>query len=97
MFIDNIFRSYRRIRSIALLGRMPSAVGFNLPLASEMETLQERIASTKNGSITSIQQYKYRLMTLLIRRRNHIQLSRCYLPYSAVKLPLGIYPAGRPL
>src|SRR5215472_15868093 len=56
MFIDNIFR-YMLARSevSALLGRMPSAVGYQPTLATEMGALQERITSTKRGSITSVQ------------------------------------------
>jgi F-type H+-transporting ATPase subunit beta len=56
LFIDNIFRFVQAGSEVsALLGRMPSAVGYQPTLASEMGTLQERIASTKYGSITSIQ------------------------------------------
>ncbi len=55
-FIDNIFRFTQAGSEVsALLGRMPSAVGYQPTLASEMGQLQERIASTKNGSITSVQ------------------------------------------
>lgn len=55
-FIDNIFRFTQAGSEVsALLGRMPSAVGYQPTLASEMGTLQERIASTKFGSITSVQ------------------------------------------
>jgi F-type H+-transporting ATPase subunit beta len=55
-FVDNIFRFTQAGSEVsALLGRMPSAVGYQPTLASEMGALQERIASTKNGSITSIQ------------------------------------------
>ena len=56
MFVDNIFRFTQAGSEIsALLGRMPSAVGYQPTLATEMGQLQERITSTKNGSITSIQ------------------------------------------
>ncbi len=56
MFIDNIFRFVQAGSEVsALLGRMPSAVGYQPTLASEMGELQERIASTKKGSITSFQ------------------------------------------
>ena len=56
LFIDNIFRFSQAGSEVsALLGRIPSAVGYQPNLASEMAALQERIASTKNGSITSIQ------------------------------------------
>lgn len=56
LFIDNIFRFTQAGAEVsALLGRIPSAVGYQPTLASEMGELQERIVSTKNGSITSIQ------------------------------------------
>lgn len=56
MFIDNIFRyAQSGAEMSALLGRIPSAVGYQPTLASEMGKLQERIASTKKGSITSVQ------------------------------------------
>ncbi|MCR5741450.1 MAG: F0F1 ATP synthase subunit beta [Gammaproteobacteria bacterium] len=56
LFIDNIFRFTQAGSEVsALLGRMPSAVGYQPTLASDMGELQERIASTKDGSITSIQ------------------------------------------
>ncbi len=56
LFIDNIFRFTQAGSEVsALLGRMPSAVGYQPTLATEMGALQERITSTKNGSITSVQ------------------------------------------
>jgi F-type H+/Na+-transporting ATPase subunit beta len=56
LFIDNIFRFTQAGSEVsALLGRMPSAVGYQPTLLSEMGELQERITSTKNGSITSVQ------------------------------------------
>ena len=56
LFIDNIFRFTQAGSEVsALLGRMPSAVGYQPTLASEMGLMQERITSTKNGSITSVQ------------------------------------------
>ncbi|NDJ11324.1 MAG: F0F1 ATP synthase subunit beta [Acidobacteriia bacterium] len=56
LFVDNIFRFTQAGSEVsALLGRMPSAVGYQPNLASEMGALQERITSTKNGSITSVQ------------------------------------------
>lgn len=56
LFIDNIFRFVQAGSEVStLLGRMPSAVGYQPTLASEMGDLQERITSTKNGSITSVQ------------------------------------------
>jgi len=56
LFIDNIFRFVQAGSEVsALLGRMPSAVGYQPTLATEMGNLQERITSTKSGSITSVQ------------------------------------------
>src|SRR5690606_31242277 len=55
-FVDNIFRFTQAGSEVsALLGRMPSAVGYQPTLATEMGVMQERITSTKNGSITSVQ------------------------------------------
>jgi F-type H+-transporting ATPase subunit beta len=55
-FIDNIFRFTQAGAEVsALLGRMPSAVGYQPTLATEMGAMQERITSTKRGSITSVQ------------------------------------------
>jgi F-type H+-transporting ATPase subunit beta len=56
LFVDNIFRFTQAGSEVsALLGRMPSAVGYQPTLAQEMGALQERITSTKNGSVTSVQ------------------------------------------
>ncbi|MEE3393969.1 MAG: F0F1 ATP synthase subunit beta [Lachnospiraceae bacterium] len=56
LFIDNIFRFIQAGSEVsALLGRMPSAVGYQPTLANDLGELQERIASTKNGSVTSVQ------------------------------------------
>src|SRR5512136_2620296 len=56
LFIDNIFRFSQAGSEVsALLGRMPSNVGYQPTLATEMGALQERITSTKNGAITSVQ------------------------------------------
>ena len=56
LFIDNIYRFVQAGNEVsALLGRMPSAVGYQPTLANELGSLQERIVSTKNGSITSVQ------------------------------------------
>jgi F-type H+-transporting ATPase subunit beta len=55
-FVDNIFRFVQAGSELsALLGRIPSAVGYQPTLATEMGNLQERITSTQNGSITSVQ------------------------------------------
>ncbi len=56
LFIDNIFRFSQAGSEVsAILGRMPSAVGYQPTLATEMGDLQERITSTKSGAITSVQ------------------------------------------
>ena len=56
LFIDNIFRFIQAGSEVsALLGRMPSAVGYQPTLANDVGALQERITSTKEGSITSVQ------------------------------------------
>src|SRR5436853_879977 len=56
LFVDNIFRFTQAGSEVsALLGRMPSAVGYQPTLSTEMGQLQERITSTKRGSITSVQ------------------------------------------
>ena len=56
LFIDNIFRYVQAGSEVtALMGRMPSAVGYQPTLADEIGALQERITSTKDGSITSVQ------------------------------------------
>ena len=56
LFVDNIFRFTQAGSEVsALLGRMPSAVGYQPTLSTEMGDLQERITSTKKGSITSVQ------------------------------------------
>ena len=67
LFIDNIFRFTQAGSEVSsLLGRMPSAVGYQPTLANEMGELQERIASTKEGSVTSVQAYMCQPMTLQI-------------------------------
>ena len=64
LFIDNIFRFTQAGSEVAaLLGRMPSAVGYQPTLATEMGALQERITSTKNGSITSVRLSMFLLTT----------------------------------
>jgi len=54
-FVDNIFRSPRRAPSLGAARRIPSAVGYQPTLATDMGTLQERITTTTKGSITSVQ------------------------------------------
>ncbi len=86
-FIDNIFRFTQAGSEVsALLGRMPSAVGYQPTLATEMGAMQERITSTKTGSITSVQAVYVPaddLLTLLLRR---LLLTWMQLQYFLVKL-----------
>jgi F-type H+/Na+-transporting ATPase subunit beta len=98
-FVDNIFRFTQAGSELSsLLGRMPSAVGYQPTLASEMGRLQERITSTKNGSITSVQAVYVPAddftdpapATTFAHLDSTVSLSR---PLSE----LGIYPAVDPL
>lgn len=99
LFIDNIFRfSQAGAEVSALLGRMPSAVGYQSTLASEMGELQERITSTKRGAITSVQAIYVPAdditdpapATVFSHLDSTIVLSRAL-------TELGIYPAVDPL
>lgn len=68
LFIDNIFRFTQAGSEVsALLGRIPSAVGYQPTLATDMGSMQERITTTKKGSITSVQvvQCRYFLFTMV--------------------------------
>ena len=99
LFVDNIFRFTQAGSEVsALLGRMPSAVGYQPTLASEMGAMQERITSTKDGSITSVQaiyvpadDYTYPApATTFAHLDATTNLSRTY-------VEKGIYPAVDPL
>lgn len=69
-FVDNIFRFTQAGSEIsALLGRIPSAVGYQPTLGTDMGAMQERITSTKNGSITSVQAVYVPADDLTDRRR----------------------------
>ena len=99
LFIDNIFRFTQAGSEVsALLGRMPSAVGYQPTLASEMGMLQERIVSTKNGSITSVQAIYVPAADLTdpapATAFSHLDATTV-LSRSIVEL--GIYPAVAPL
>ncbi len=99
LFVDNIYRyTLAGTEVSALLGRMPSAVGYQPTLAEEMGVLQERITSTKNGSITSIQAVYVPAddltdpspATTFAHLDSTVTLSRSI-------ASLGIYPAADPL
>ncbi len=99
LFVDNIYRyTLAGTEVSALLGRMPSAVGYQPTLAEEMGVLQERITSTKNGSITSIQAVYVPAddltdpspATTFAHLHSPVTLSRS-------NASLGIYPAVDPL
>ena len=99
LFIDNVFRFVQAGSEVsALLGRMPSAVGYQPTLATEMGTLQERITSTKRGSITSVQAVYVPAddisdpapATTFTHLDASIVLDRCI-------VEMGIYPAVDPL
>lgn len=99
LFIDNIYRyTLAGMEVSALLGRMPSAVGYQPTLAEEMGALQERITSTKAGSITSIQAVYVPADDLTDPSP---ATTFCYLDASVVLsrqiVDLGIYPAVDPL
>lgn len=77
-FIDNIFRFTQAGSEVsALLGRMPSAVGYQPTLATEMGQLQERITSTNVGSVTSIQAIYVPADDYTDRRRRHVRSLGC--------------------
>ena len=64
VFIDNVFRFVQAGSEVStLLGRLPSAVGYQPTLSTEMGSFQERIVPTLFGSITSVQAFMYQLMT----------------------------------
>ncbi len=97
LFIDNIFRFTQAGSEVsALLGRMPSAVGYQPTLQTEMGALQERITSTKNGSITSVQAVPADDLTDPAPANTFAHLdATTVLDRSIVEL--GIYPAVDPL
>ncbi len=99
LFIDNIFRFTQAGSEVsALLGRMPSAVGYQPTLATEMGQMQERITSTKNGSITSVQAVYVPADDLTdpapATTFSHLDATTVL---SRKITELGIYPAGDPL
>ena len=95
LFIDNIFRFTQAGSEVsALLGRMPSAVGYQPTLQTEMGALQERITSTKNGSITSVQAVYVPADPAPATTFAHLDATTV-LDRSIVEL--GIYPAVDPL
>jgi ATP synthase F1 beta subunit len=99
LFIDNIFRFTQAGSEVsALLGRMPSAVGYQPTLQTEMGELQERITSTKKGSITSVQAiYVPPTTTPTPRPRRPFAHLDATTNLSRQIAQLGIYPAVDPL
>ena len=98
LFIDNVFRFTQAGSEVsALLGRMPSAVGYQPTLLTEMGELQERITSTKNGSITSSRRSTCRPTTTPTRRRRRPSPISTRRPTCRAIVELGIYPAVDPL
>ena len=87
-FVDNIFRFTQAGSEVsALLGRMPSAVGYQPTLATEMGAMQERITSTKKGLLLPYKRYTYQRMTLLTLLLLLPLLTLMPLRYSPVKSP----------
>ena len=100
LFIDNIFRFTQAGAEVsALLGRMPSAVGYQPTLATEMGELQERITSTKKGSITSVQAIYVPADDYHRPRAGHHLRPprRHHCRWTAPSAEIGIYPAVDPL
>ncbi len=98
LFVDNIFRFTQAGSEVsALLGRMPSAVGYQPTLATEMGILQERITSTTKGSITSVQAIYVPADDLTDPAPATTSPSWTPLPCCRVRLPSWIYPAVDPL
>jgi F-type H+-transporting ATPase subunit beta len=98
LFIDNVFRFTQAGSEVsALLGRMPSAVGYQPTLQSEMGAMQERITSTQKGSITSVQAIYVPPTTTPTGARDDVRASRCDDQPVARHFELGIYPAVDPL
>src|SRR4030088_2242306 len=99
LFIDNIFRFTQAGSEVsALLGRMPSAVGYQPNLATEMGELQERITSTKKGSVTSVQAIYVPddALTAKARATRFVHLDATTV-LSRALTEIGIYPAVDPL
>ena len=99
LFIDNIFRFTQAGSEVsALLGRMPSAVGYQPTLQTEMGALQERITSTKNGSITSVQAVYVPAddLTDPAPANTFAHLDATTVPDRSI-VEMGIYPAVDPL
>ncbi len=99
LFVDNIFRFSQAGSEVsALLGRMPSAVGYQPTLATEMGALQERITSTKSGAITSVQAVYVRptIRPTLHLPPHSVSWTRLYFLERSIS-EKGIYPAIDPL
>nr|AAW27432.1 SJCHGC09424 protein [Schistosoma japonicum] len=98
LFVDNIFRFTQAGSEVsALLGRIPSAVGYQPTLATDMGSMQERITSTKKGSITSVQAIYVPADDLTDPAPATLRPFRCNPVLSRAIAELGIYPAVDPL
>ena len=99
LFIDNIFRFVQAGSEVsALLGRMPSAVGYQPTLSTEMGELQERITSTRTGSVTSVQAIYVPADDLPTPRRRTRSRTSTRRPCSRAQIAeQGLYPAVDPL
>ena len=98
LFIDNIFHFTQAGSEVsALLGRMPSAVGYQPTLATEMGQLQERITTTRKGSITSIQAIYVPADDYTDPAPATTFALRCYYQFRTTYCRKGIYPAVDPL
>ena len=96
LFIDNIFRFVQANSEVsALLGRMPSAVGYQPTLGTDLGELQERITTTKKGAITSVQAIYVPPTTTPIRRRRRRLPISTRPPRWTVKFSKRNFPRGR--
>ena len=98
LFIDNIYRFVQAGSEVStLLGRLPSAVGYQPTLAEEMGALQERITSTKNGSVTSVQAVYVPADDLTAPPRHHLLPSGCHHRFEQKDRGAGHLPRCRSL
>ena len=96
-FVDNIFRFTQAGSEVSFISRIPSAVGYQPTLATDMGNLQERITSTGKGSITSVQAIMFQLTILLTQHQQLFSHLDATTVLSRQIAELGIYPAVDPL